>query len=254
MEIFPELDFERIKSRISDPTRRYAPIKRKVTPRQMQAVYDMGVEGVIFEKEVQRLYPAGQIAGHFIGYTNREGRGVAGVEQAHNERLLTSREPLRLTLDAGVQFELEDELKIAAKAYNVIGAAGIVLEADTGAVRAMASWPPINPNRLGEATNPNYPDLDNGDPLLNRVSNAVYELGSVFKPLTIAAALDAGEVMPSQKFNVAKPLIIGRERVVDDHPIAGKCIHIRHYCSFIKCGHCQSSPTIGRTPSKRISR
>ncbi len=209
--VFPDLDIEPLIKRLEDPDRKFVWIRRKLSPRQRQAVYDLGLEGLRFEKEVQRIYPGGPLAGHLIGYTNVDSKGIAGIELAHQERLAAGGSPLRLTIDTGVQFALEDELKFAADAYNIKGGSGVVIEAKTGAVRAIASWPPLEPNRAGDATEHER---------LNRAVGAVFELGSVFKPLTVAAALDAGVVRPTQTFNIEKTVQIGSMTIKDDHPIS----------------------------------
>ncbi|HCX10736.1 MAG TPA: penicillin-binding protein 2, partial [Hyphomonas sp.] len=87
-----------------------------------------------------------------------------------------------LTIDNGVQAAVEAELSIAAAEHEAEGGAAILLDAQTGEVRAMASWPPFDPNRSV--------DIPMSDPSrLNRATGAVYELGSIFKPFTVAAAL-----------------------------------------------------------------
>ncbi len=209
--VFEDLDVDQLVARLEDPNRKFVWIRRKVSPRQRQAVYDLGLEGLRFEKEVQRIYTGGALAGHLIGFTNVDSQGIAGLELAHQDRLAAGGKPLKLTIDTGVQFALEDELKFAAEAFHVKGAAGVVIEAKTGAVRAIASWPAIDPNRPGDMT---------GDQRLNRAMGAVFELGSVFKPLTVAAALDAGVLRPSETFNVAQNIQIGAVTVRDRHPIS----------------------------------
>ncbi len=209
--VFPDLNVERLIARLEDPDRKFVWIRRKVSPRQRQAVYDLGLEGLRFEKEVQRIYTGGTLAGHLIGYTNVDSEGIAGIELAHQERLSTGDAPLKLTIDTGVQFALEDELKFAAEAFNIKGGAGIVIEANTGAVRAIASWPSVDPNRPSDAVD---------DARLNRAISGVYELGSVFKPLTVAAAIDAGKLRPAEKFRVSKPITVGSFVIKDKHPIS----------------------------------
>ena len=94
------------------------------------------------------------------------------------------------------------------------GGAGVILNARNGEVMGLASWPPIDPNRVLE--------LDRDDPArLNRAVGALFELGSVYKPLTVAAALDTGAIRPSDRFDVREPLVISGRAIHDDHPISG---------------------------------
>ncbi|MEQ9316531.1 MAG: penicillin-binding protein 2 [Henriciella sp.] len=212
--IFPDIDVDGLTASLSDRDRAFVWVRRGLTPRQRQAVYDLGLEGLDFREESRRAYPRGTLAGHILGYAGTDGQGLAGVEYAMDHELLSRTEPLKLTIDSNVQFALEAELAAAAGEYEIEGGAGIVLNARNGEVMALASWPPIDPNRVL--------DLDADDPSrLNRASTALFELGSVFKPLTIAAALDTGAIRPSDRFDVREPLIISGRTITDTHPISG---------------------------------
>ena len=68
--------------RLSDRDRRFVWIQRGMTPRQKQAVFELGLEGLRFEEESRRMYPHGKLAGHFLGFTNVDGKGVEGAEAA----------------------------------------------------------------------------------------------------------------------------------------------------------------------------
>ena len=212
LTVFPDLDRETIAGRLSNRQQAFVWIKRGLTPRQRQAVFELGLEGLGFREESRRVYPRGTLAGHVLGYTKRDGEGAAGIEFALDHTLATGREPVRLTLDSGVQFALEDELASAAAIYDAINGIGIVLETGTGEIRAMASWPPIDPNRASE--------LGRDDPVrINRAVGAVYELGSIFKPLTAAAGLETGMIGLTERLTVSEPLIIQGAMITDQHPI-----------------------------------
>lgn len=212
--VFPDIDVDSLTASLSDRDRAFVWVRRGLTPRQRQAVYDLGLEGLDFREESRRAYPRGTLAGHILGYAGTDGQGLAGVEYAMDAELLDRAEPLRLTIDSNVQFALEAELAAAAGEYEAEGGAGVVLNARNGEVMALASWPPIDPNRVLS--------LDVDDPSrLNRASGALFELGSVFKPLTIAAALDTGAIRPSDRFDVREPLQISGRTIRDDHPISG---------------------------------
>ena len=120
-------------------------------------------------------------------------------------------EPVALSIDSRVQAVLESELATAVTAMSADGGTGIVLDVRTGEVIAMASAPTFNPNAAGRS-----------DPsaLYNRATMGVYELGSTFKPITIAAAMEAGVVTSmSQRWDATAPIAIGRFRISDDHPL-----------------------------------
>ncbi|MEL7230912.1 MAG: penicillin-binding protein 2 [Pseudomonadota bacterium] len=213
--ILPELDVTAITERLNNKERAFVWIQRGLTPRQRQAVFELGLEGIGFREEARRSYPRGTLAGHVLGYTGIDGNGLSGVELAMEDRLSEGGKPLALTLDSNVQFSLEAELSAAAGLYEAEGAAGIVMRASTGEVMAMASWPPLDPNRA-TSIHKDAPER------LDRASGAVFELGSVFKPLTVAGAIDSGAIRPSDKFDVRDPLIIRGRTISDDHPIAGR--------------------------------
>lgn len=202
-DVIPDLDRDLVLARLSDRARRFEWIKRGLTPRQRQAVFNLGLEGLHFETERARAYPKGALAGHVLGATNIDGAGVAGVEYAQDDWLAAGDGPLRLTIDSGVQFALEAELETAAVEHDTLGAAGIVLDAETGAVRALASWPPVDPNRWA---------AHKAAARLDRAVGAPYDLGSVFKPFTVAAGLEMGAISGGQTFDLTTPVIVnGKE-------------------------------------------
>lgn len=213
--VLPDLDVERITARLSNNERAFAWIERGITPRQRQAVFALGLEGIGFREETRRAYPRGTLAGHVLGFAGADGQGLGGIEYALDDRLTGDQTPLALSIDANVQFSLEAELSAAIGEYDAEAGAGIVMAAQSGEVLGMASWPPLDPHK---AT-----DLGADDPaLLDRASGAVYELGSIFKPLTVAGALDAGAIRPSDKFDVREPITIRGRQINDDHPIIGR--------------------------------
>ncbi|MEL7107659.1 MAG: penicillin-binding protein 2 [Pseudomonadota bacterium] len=213
--VLPDLNVDTITARLSNNERAFAWIDRGITPRQRQAVFELGLEGIGFREESRRAYPRGTLAGHILGYAGADGQGLGGIEYAMDDRLTEDESPLYLSIDANVQFSLEAELAAAVGAYEAEAGAGVVLAAQSGEVLGMASWPPLDPHKATE--------LSREDPaLLDRASGAIFELGSVFKPLTVAGALDAGAVRPSDRFDVREPIRIRGRQIHDDHPIVGR--------------------------------
>ena len=208
--VFPDLREDALTAMMADKKRQFAWVKRGLDDEQIKALKELGVEGLMFVNEAQRRYPGGSLAGHFLGYTSIDGDGLEGVERVYDERLKQGVEPLQLTLDASVQFVVEEELTRAFADFDMKGAAGIVLDAHTGAVRAIASWPQIAPRLRGE---------EGDDAKTNRALNARMELGSIYKPLTVAAALEAGVLQGTDTFDVSAPVKIGAVTVRDQHPL-----------------------------------
>lgn len=208
--VFPTINTKQVTDLLSDKKRRFVWIRRGVSERERKAVIDLGVEALRFVEEPQRVYPNGSLAGHLLGYTNVDGDGLEGVEKVFDERLKDGGEPLRLTIDASVQFVLEEELQGALAQFDMQGATGMVIDANTGAVRAIASWPFSDPRKRGD------------EPVAaktNRALNVRMELGSIYKPLTVAAALEAGALAATDRFNVSAPVKIGSTTVRDPHPL-----------------------------------
>ncbi|MBA4225792.1 MAG: penicillin-binding protein 2 [Hyphomonas sp.] len=210
VRVLPDLNEADLAARLSDPKRKFVWVKRGLTPRQRAQIAALGLEGLDFREEARRAYPRGVLAGQVLGYTNVDGQGIAGVELAQEAALQGGAAPVRLTLDIGAQAALEAELATAAMDYDMKGGAAILMDTRTGAIRGMASWPPFDPNRAS--------DTPADDPSrTNRAISAVYELGSIFKPLTIAAALDVGAIKPEDRFQVGQPLLIQGRRISDTH-------------------------------------
>ncbi|ABI76637.1 putative penicillin-binding protein 2 [Hyphomonas neptunium ATCC 15444] len=208
--VLPDLSEADLGARLSDPDRKFVWVKRGLTPRQREHVVALGLEGLDFREEARRAYPRGVLAGQVLGFTNVDGKGIAGIELAHDEALQGGGDPVRLTLDIGAQAALEAELATAAMDYDMKGGAAILMDTRSGEIRGMASWPPFDPNRAS--------DTPADDPArTNRAISAVYELGSIFKPFTIAAALEVGAITPEDRFQVGQPLLIQGRRISDTH-------------------------------------
>ncbi len=215
-------------------------LRTQALPKEVAAVNALGEVGIEFPRQPDRLYPQRTLAAHLIGFTNRDGHGAQGVERAFDSRLLDAKmrgAPLELALDARVQAALEDELSQGVAEQSAKGAAGLVLDATNGEIIAMASLPTYNPNKLEPIPMP--PPVMGKDgrlrpavidcdmsPRCNRVVQARYELGSTFKPLAIAAAMDAGVVTDLSKlYDATAPLEIAGRRIHDDHSL-GRWINV----------------------------
>ncbi|MDK2761704.1 MAG: penicillin-binding protein 2 [Sphingopyxis sp.] len=210
-KIFPDTPREELLAKISGPRPTY--IRRRALPDQVAAVNAIGDVGFDFPREKERLYPQLSLAAHVLGFTNAEGHGVTGVEGAFDQRLIdkaTRGDPLTLSIDARVQGVLESELGAAVSNLEAIGGAGIILDVHTGEVAAMTSLPTFNPNKLTGS---------DAATRRNAVTYNLYELGSTFKPLTIAAAIDAGTVTSmARRYDATQPLAIAGFRIRDSHP------------------------------------
>jgi cell division protein FtsI (penicillin-binding protein 3) len=190
--------------------RSFTYLARRAVPELVAAVNAIGEPGIVFAREPQRLYPQTALAGHVLGWTDREGHGVAGMERVLDQQLLDPAQrgsPVALAIDSRVQAVVESELQSAIASLSAEGGTGIVMDVQTGEVIALASGPTFNPNATG-SSDPNA--------LFNRATMGVYELGSVFKPLTVAAAIDAHVVTSMSQRWDSTPIHIGRYTIHDD--------------------------------------
>jgi cell division protein FtsI (penicillin-binding protein 3) len=193
-------------------------LRRRASPELVEAVNAIGEPGMAIDREPDRLYPQTSLAAHLLGFTNIDGRGAAGIERAFDKYLsdpATRGQPLVLSVDSRVQQALESELGDAMQHFSAIGAAGVVMDVHTGEVLAMTSMPTFNPNAPGQGT---------PDQMFNRATLGVFELGSTFKPFTLAMAMDSGVVSgPSQMYNCPDALPAYGHLVHDTHPFGRRC-------------------------------
>lgn len=186
-------------------------LKRRALPELVNAVNALGEPGIAFAREPERLYPQTTLAAHTLGSLNFDGRGVTGMEKVLDAELTNPAnkgQPVALSIDLRVQGALESELGRSMASFQAAGAAGVILDVATGEVRAMAALPSFNPNKLTRG----------GAGQMNNMTQSVYELGSTFKPLTMAEAIESG-VVPNmaKRYDATAPIRIGRFQIRDDH-------------------------------------
>ncbi len=184
-------------------------LDRKLTPPEELAVNRLGIPGVYFENAEKRHYPDGDLASHILGGVSVGGTGIAGVEEYFNKRLTTNPAPLVLSIDAGIQSIVHDELASAVKEFKAPGGCAIVMNAHTGEILAMSSLPDYDVNVYGDAS---------ADSQFDKCVSGEYEPGSVFKLQTISMALDSGMVHYWDYFNTTHPLRVGRFFITDFEP------------------------------------
>jgi cell division protein FtsI (penicillin-binding protein 3) len=210
--LMPEHDAGEYKAVLTSG-KRFVYLSRRAVPELVSAVNGLGEPAIVFDREPERLYPQTALASHILGWTDFDGRGVTGMERVLEARLSdpdARADPVSLSIDSRVQAAMEAELGAAVTKHSAEGATGIVLDVRTGEVIAMASLPTFNPNAAGHS---------DANSLFNRATMGVYELGSTFKPLTIAAAMEAGVITSmAKRYDAGAPIGIGRFKIKDDHP------------------------------------
>lgn len=206
--IFPDLSEAEVLRDMRAPGR-FHWIKRHITPAQQAAVLRIGEPGLAFAKDYRRIYPQGALAAHFLGYTNVDGAGLAGIERALDTQLARNEEPLRLSLDTRLQHVLRREIAETVRHFSAKAGVGLIMDANTGEVLAGVSVPDYDPNHAARADK---------DALFNRLSLGVYELGSVFKIFSTAALLDKMSDAITLQFDARAPITRGRFVIKDYHP------------------------------------
>ncbi len=189
-------------------------LRRRAMPELVAAVNALGEPGMAFSREPERLYPQLTLAAHVLGYTDMDGHGVTGMERVLDKRLsdvALRKTPVALSIDTRVQAAMETELNNAMVAHQALGATGLVMDVRTGEMVALVSLPVFNPNKIGQS---------NPEAFRNNVTQSVYELGSTFKPITMAGAMDAGVITSlSKRYDATAPLQVGKFKIKDDHPM-----------------------------------
>ena len=221
-KIFPDIDIVKIEARLKG-NQKFFWLKRAISPEEKQAVHDIGDPGLKFGPREMRLYPNGQLAGHILGGTtfgdqgvhSAELLGIAGVEKAFDEILSNPKFngiPLQLSIDLSIQSALEEVLYGGMRLLNAKGASAVLMDTHSGEIIAMSSLPDFDPNNRPRAlTHGNASD----SPLFNRAVQGVYELGSTFKPFTIAQALELKLIKADTMIDTKGPLKWGRYSIRD---------------------------------------
>ena len=224
-------------------------LRRRAAPGLVEAVNAIGEPGIALEREPDRLYPQTTLAAHVIGYTDVDGKGTAGIERALDDKLsdAASRgQPVQLSISSKVQQALEHELLDAMTHFSAVGAAGIVMDIHSGEVLAMTSLPQLNPNAAGNGSM---------EARFNRATLGVYELGSTFKPFTVAMAMDSGVVRSmGQIYNCPNQLNVYGRTINDTHPFNRACTVAEIMKESSNIGTAQIAAQLGATRQKEFLR
>ena len=216
------IDPEPIEKRILQ-RRRYIRLKRRITEAEVAALRELSdpksplpIRGLYTEGEAHRFYPNRELGGPLLGFVSPDGEGREGLELAFNEELKGRIEEVRglrdrsgrlifhegiesehalaghdvhLTIDQGIQYTAEQELEAAVRTYEAVAGSVVIVEPTTGEILAMANWPGFNPN--------DYSTSEVGA-RRNRAIADRFEPGSTMKVFTVAAALAARTLGPTQ--------------------------------------------------------
>jgi cell division protein FtsI (penicillin-binding protein 3) len=228
----PDLETPEVRERLASK-KGFVWLKREITPRQQAEIKKLGIPGIGFLRENKRVYPNAAEVSHLIGLVNIDNQGIAGIEKwldnngladLHRAGFASDRmqRPIELALDVRVTHALRDELLKAKEKYSAKAASGLVSNVKTGEIVAMVSLPDFDPNNPREANDPDR---------INRLTTGVYEMGSTFKTLTLAMALDAGKANLHSMYDARGPLHYGKFAIHDSHNM-GRAISLSEVFTY----------------------
>jgi cell division protein FtsI (penicillin-binding protein 3) len=215
-------------------SRSFVWISRKLPPEKVEAIEGLNLKGIYFQDENQRFYPKRDLAAHVLGFVDPDEKGLAGIEYELDSQIRSKSEKIVvmadarqrwfdggeaqrerganvvLTLDEKIQYIAQRELLGAIEKTHALAGSVIVMNPNTGEILAMANWPRFNPNVATEVP---------AESRMNRAVSALYEPGSTFKLITLAAAFDQDITRPSEVFDCENGAIyIAGHRIRDHKP------------------------------------
>lgn len=218
LKTLPDLDRAELRARLKSK-RYFAWLRREITPEQQRAIYRLGLPGIGFLKEYKRVYPNGALAAHVLGQVNVDNQGILGLEKWIDTRGLSALHlagfatnhnlaPVEIALDLDVQQAVRDELIVGRERFKAQAANALVVDIHTGEIVSMVSLPDFDPNKPSSPKDPSR---------FNRLMTGVFEMGSTFKALTTAMALDSGKINMESRFDATHPLKYGKHTIHDFH-------------------------------------
>ena len=215
-----------------ESSRSFVWIARKLPPDKKEAVEALNLKGVYFQKENQRIYPKRDLASHVLGFVDLDEKGLGGIEyeldgkiRGKSEKIIVMADARQrwfdggeaqrerganavLTLDEKIQYIAERELAAAIAKTHAMAGTVMVMNPNTGEILALANWPKFNPNAANETP---------AEARMNRAVTALYEPGSTFKLITLAAAFDQGITRPEEVFDCENGAVYVAGHRIRDH-------------------------------------
>jgi len=216
--VLPDINIDWLRTRLTGD-KGFVWIKRELTPAIQERIMQLGIPGLDFVTESKRFYPGGTESSHILGAVNIDNQGIAGMEKDMDDEgvaLLQSiglargneLEPVNLSIDLRVQHVMHDVLADALTRYRAVASAGVMMDISTGEILGLVSLPDFDPNNPVTALEKDR---------FNRITAGIYELGSTFKTITLAGALDSGNVRITDTFDARFGVRFGRFTIDDFH-------------------------------------
>ena len=201
--IFPDKDFELINSKLSKD--KFFWFEKKISEENYEKIMMLGDKSIKPHENLTRVYPQKNLFSHIIGQIDDDNLGISGLEKSLDLDLKKNDKSIQLTVDKDIQFLIREELIRFNKIFKTKGSASILMDINNGEILSIISLPDFDPNQRENITDVNY---------INRATKGVYELGSVFKTFTLAAALNEKIIEPNTEFkNLEKNITCGKNKI-----------------------------------------
>ena len=187
--IFPNKNFNEVEKLIKK--NKFFWFEKKISEDNYERIMKLGDKSIKPEEKIIRLYPQKNLFSHIIGQIDDDNVGISGLEKSLDKKLKEINKPIKLTVDEEIQYLIRKELIKFNNIFNTNGSAAILMNVNNGEILSLVSLPDFDLNKRQKIEDVNF---------INRATKGVYELGSVFKTFTLAAALNEKIVEPETEF------------------------------------------------------
>ena len=204
--IFPNKDFKKIEEKLNG--KKFFYLQKQISWDKFEELTLLGDKSIISEEKISRIYPHRSLFSHIIGQIDDDNNGISGIEKFYDYELRKNNKPIQLTVDTDIQYLIREELIKSKEIFNNLGSAALLMDINTGEVISLVSLPDFDLNKRETIEDLNY---------TNKVTKGVYELGSVFKTLTLAAAFENNIVEPDTNFEKLEKKIFCAGNLISEY-------------------------------------
>jgi len=187
--IFPNKNFNEIEKLIKK--NKFFWFEKKISEESYERIMKLGDKSIKPEEKLTRLYPQKNLFSHIVGQIDDDNIGISGLEKTLDRKLKETNKPIQLTVDEDIQYLIRKELIKFNNIFDANGSAAILMNVNNGEILSLVSLPDFDLNQRQKIEDINF---------INRATKGVYELGSVFKTFTLAAALNEKIVETNTEF------------------------------------------------------
>ncbi len=204
--IFPNKNFNIIKKKMDG--KKFFYIEKQIQQEKLEEILLLGDKSIITEEKISRIYPQESLFSHIIGQIDDNNNGISGIEKFYDYELKKKNQQIQLTVDTAVQYLIREELLKSKEIFNNTGSAALLMNLNNGEILSLISLPDFNLNKRENLIDLNY---------TNKITKGVYELGSVFKTLTLAAGFENNIIEPESEFEELKKKIYCAGNIISEY-------------------------------------